>query len=165
MKKCFMVVAALSAGLLAQTTAYAADWGQVQDAGRTYYETWKKGDKQKTAEALKLYEQKAAEAYNAERAGEAVPTTVVLRPESSTKGKQQYEAACMACHGTGIAGAPKVGDKASWAPRIAQGETVLVEHAVQGFQGKTGMMPPKGGANITDSEVKEAVKYMVSVSK
>jgi cytochrome c5 len=80
-------------------------------------------------------------------------------------GKALYTSTCVACHGAGIAGAPKFGDKAAWAPRIAQGNNVLYEHAIKGFQGKTGMMPPKGGASAPDSEVKAAVDYMVAAAK
>ena len=69
----------------------------------------------------------------------------------------------MACHGAGVAGAPKIGDKADWGPRIAQGKDTLYTHATQGFTGKKGTMPPKGGAaNLSDEEVKAAVDYMVA---
>ena len=67
------------------------------------------------------------------------------------------------CHGSGAAGAPKIGDKADWGPRIAQGKATLYEHAIKGFNGSKGAMPPKG-ANpaLSDDEVKAAVDYMVS---
>lgn len=80
-------------------------------------------------------------------------------------GKKIYDTACVACHGAGVAGAPKVGDKAAWAPRIGQGSATLYEHAIKGFQGKAGVMPPKGGSTASDAEVKAAVDYMVSASK
>lgn len=80
-------------------------------------------------------------------------------------GKKIYDASCAACHGAGIAGAPKLGDKAAWAPRIKQGANVLYDHAIKGFQGKTGFMPPKGGSSASDAEVKAAVDYMASASK
>ncbi|MES2757999.1 MAG: c-type cytochrome [Pseudomonadota bacterium] len=80
-------------------------------------------------------------------------------------GKNVYNASCVACHGAGIAGAPKLADKAAWAPRIKQGDAVLYEHAIKGFQGKAGMMPPKGGSTASDDDVKAAVDYMVSASK
>ncbi|RZA30088.1 MAG: hypothetical protein EOP02_02630 [Proteobacteria bacterium] len=63
------------------------------------------------------------------------------------------------------AGAPKLGDKAAWADRINQGQNVLYEHAIKGFQGKAGMMPPKGGSAASDDEVKAAVDYMAAASK
>ena len=84
---------------------------------------------------------------------------------SADTGKTLYNSACVACHGAGIAGAPKIGDKAAWAPRIAQGNATLYEHAIKGFQGKAGVMPPKGGSTAPDAEVKAAVDYMVLASK
>jgi cytochrome c5 len=80
-------------------------------------------------------------------------------------GKALYSTACIACHGAGIAGAPKFGDKGAWAMRIQQGNSVLYEHAIKGFQGKAGMMPPKGGSNASDADVRSAVDYMVSAAK
>jgi cytochrome c5 len=81
-------------------------------------------------------------------------------------GKKIYDTTCMACHAAGVAGAPKLGDKAAWAPRIAQGMDTLHTHALKGFQGKAGMMPPKGGnMGAKDEDVKAAVDYMVSQSK
>jgi cytochrome c5 len=80
-------------------------------------------------------------------------------------GKTLFNATCAACHGAGIAGAPKFGDKAAWAPRIAQGNSTLYDHAIKGFQGKAGMMPPKGGSPAPDADVKAAVDYMVAAAK
>lgn len=63
-----------------------------------------------------------------------------------------YDSTCVACHGTGVAGAPKLGNKAAWAPRIAQDMEAHYTHSIKGFQGKTGMMPPQGGfANLSDA--------------
>jgi cytochrome c5 len=82
------------------------------------------------------------------------------------KGKATYESTCVACHGAGIAGAPKFGDAAAWKDRIAQGKPKLYEHALKGFQGKAGVMPPKGGNTaLPDADVKAAVDYMVSKAK
>jgi cytochrome c5 len=86
-------------------------------------------------------------------------------PAAADAGKKLYEASCQACHGAGIAGAPKFGDKANWAPRVKQGSATLYEHAIKGFQGKAGMMPPKGGSTASDDEVKAAVDYMVAAAK
>jgi cytochrome c5 len=80
-------------------------------------------------------------------------------------GKALFNSTCAACHGAGIAGAPKFGDKAAWAPRIAQGTDMLYRHAINGFQGEAGMMPPKGGSTAPDADVKAAVDYMVAAAK
>jgi cytochrome c5 len=84
---------------------------------------------------------------------------------SADAGKTLYETTCKTCHGPGIAGAPKFGDKAAWADRIKQGPAVLYEHAIKGFQGKTGVMPPKGGSSASDEEIKAAVNYMTAAAK
>jgi cytochrome c5 len=82
------------------------------------------------------------------------------------KGEEVFAMACVACHGSGVAGAPKFGDTSAWAPRIAQGSSVLHQHALQGFQGKAGFMPPKGGRiDLTDQSIINAVDHMVSNSK
>ena len=81
-------------------------------------------------------------------------------------GDQVYQQVCTACHGAGVAGAPKTGDKAAWGPRLAQGEDTLHKHAIEGYQGKAGFMPPKGGrTDLTDQSVINAVEYMVAQSK
>jgi cytochrome c5 len=81
-------------------------------------------------------------------------------------GESVFNQACVACHGAGVAGAPKFGDKAAWAPRIAQGKDTLYQHALHGFQGKSGFMPPKGGrADFTDQSVKNGVDYMVAAGQ
>ena len=77
-------------------------------------------------------------------------------------GEQVFKSVCTTCHTPGMMGAPKFGDKKAWAPRIAQGEEVLVQHALKGIR----MMPARGGkASLTDGEVKGAVQYMVSHAK
>lgn len=77
-------------------------------------------------------------------------------------GKATYDKACMACHATGAAGAPKLGDKAAWAPRIKTGNAALYNSVLKG----KGAMPPKGGqAAIPDADIKAAVDYMVNASK
>jgi cytochrome c5 len=91
--------------------------------------------------------------------------TVVLAEAGAASGnlsgQQVFAQVCKTCHETGLAGAPKVGDKAAWAPRIAEGENTLVQHAIAGYQGKTGVMPPKGGnPDLTDDEVHRAVVYL-----
>ena len=74
--------------------------------------------------------------------------------------------ACVACHGAGVAGAPKFGDKAAWAPRIAQGMDALHTHALQGYQGKAGYMPPKGGrTDLSDQSILNGVDYIIAAGK
>jgi len=83
-------------------------------------------------------------------------------PESEDNGKAIYAKACFACHATGVANAPKLGDAAAWAPRIAQGEEVLIQTALKG----KGAMPPKGGRmDFSDDDIAAAVIYMVNNSK
>jgi len=101
-------------------------------------------------------------------AATAVPAVATPAAAAPTKadGKKIYDTTCTACHGMGIAGAPKFGDQAMWAPRIAQGAATLYKHAIGGFTGKGGVMPPKGGAtNLSDDDVKAAVDYMVAAAK
>jgi cytochrome c5 len=113
----------------------------------------------------------AAKAATAVPPAAATPVAAAPAPAptvasaAAVDGKKVFEASCQACHGTGVAGAPKSGDKAAWAPRIKQGSATLYEHAIKGFQGKAGLMPPKGGSSASDDEVKAAVDYMVSASK
>ncbi|MEO6186088.1 MAG: c-type cytochrome [Steroidobacteraceae bacterium] len=79
-------------------------------------------------------------------------------------GTEVFEGACKACHGLGIAGAPKAGDHTVWAPRIAKGKATLYEHALKGFNGTAGVMPPKGGrTDINDDLIKAAVDHMVAL--
>ncbi|MFN7887378.1 MAG: c-type cytochrome [Betaproteobacteria bacterium] len=86
-------------------------------------------------------------------------------PRALQSGEAVYTLACTACHGAGIAGAPKTGDAAAWAPRIKQGYDTLVKHAVEGFKGSAGVMPAKGGnADLDPVEVARAVVYMVHQS-
>ena len=81
-------------------------------------------------------------------------------------GTELFEQICSACHGQGIAGAPKAGDKAAWAPRIAEGKALLYEHALNGFRATTGVMPPKGGrTDLPDDLVKQAVDHMVQMAQ
>ena len=90
----------------------------------------------------------------------------VIPTAKAADGKGTYDKACMACHAAGVAGAPKLGDKAAWGPRIAQGNDTLYGHAIKGFQGKKGFMPAKGGnASLADADVKAAVDFMVGQSK
>jgi cytochrome c5 len=89
-------------------------------------------------------------------------------PALPKNGKELFEQVCSTCHGTGIAGAPKAGDKAAWAARIAEGKPTLYQHAINGYQGGPGggVMPPKGGRiDLPDDLVKQGVDYMVSLAQ
>ena len=81
-----------------------------------------------------------------------------------SSGKDLFDQTCSACHGAGIAGAPKAGDKAAWASHISKGLPTLYDHALHGFTGTTGTMPAKGGrTDVPDPLVEQAVNYMVSL--
>ena len=103
--------------------------------------------------------------YVATTAGAPVPTTapaVAAQAATPRSGAAIYAETCSACHSTGAAGAPKAGDHALWAPRLAQGNELLQTHALQGFNA----MPPKGGCvNCSDDEVRAAVEHLVSLSR
>jgi cytochrome c5 len=87
----------------------------------------------------------------------AAPTAVA----AATSPPPLFAQICSTCHTPGIAGAPKLGDKAAWAPRIAQGIDALTASAIKG----KGAMPPKGGSSASDAEIKAVVTYMVNASK
>ena len=96
----------------------------------------------------------------------AEPVAVVVETESVTvvevSGANVYQSACFACHGTGAAGAPKLGDKAAWSARITKGNATLLEHAMNGFNA----MPAKGGnMALTEAEITAAIEHMVSQSQ
>jgi len=82
-------------------------------------------------------------------------------PAAATAAPALYEQTCSTCHTPGIAGAPKVGDKAGWAQRVAQGIDALTASAIKG----KGAMPPKGGSSASDADIKAVVTYMVNASK
>ena len=72
-----------------------------------------------------------------------------------------YQTSCFACHGTGAADAPVLGDVEAWTPRIAQGEATLLDHAINGFNA----MPPRGGSTLSDEEIELIVAHMVTNSQ
>ncbi|APV49226.1 hypothetical protein BWI17_05740 [Betaproteobacteria bacterium GR16-43] len=91
-----------------------------------------------------------------------IPPAAAAKAGGAADGKKVYDATCVACHGAGIAGAPKFGDKAAWAPHIKLGVPHLYEIALKG----KGAMPAKGGnASLADADVKAAVDYMVNAAK
>lgn len=77
-------------------------------------------------------------------------------------GKAVYDKTCAMCHAAGVANAPKFGDKAAWAPRVATGRDALIASVLKG----KGAMPPKGGAaDLSEDDVKAGVDYMVGAAK
>ena len=83
-------------------------------------------------------------------------------PALAADGKAVYDKTCVACHASGVANAPKLGDKAAWAPRVATGKDALVASVVKG----KGAMPPKAGAaSLSDDDIKAAVDYMIGSVK
>jgi len=117
------------------------------------------------AESKKSVEQRirpVGEMVKLEGAAPAPAAGAVVPVAAKAKsGQEVYDSACVACHGAGVAGAPKTGDKAAWAARIAQGASVLYDHAIKGFKG----MPPKGGSTLSDDEIKAGVDFQVAKSK
>ena len=94
------------------------------------------------------------------------PVPVAAAAPAEVNGQQIYQSTCVACHGAGIAGAPKLGDTGLWAKRIAKGLDTLYASGVNGVQGSAGAMPAKGGnPALSNTEVRAAVDYMVARSK
>ena len=98
----------------------------------------------------------------------AAPAAVVAAAEPATKSADAagavpalYTQICQTCHAAGVAGAPKIGDKAAWAPRLAQGVDGLTASVIKG----KGAMPPKGGSTGSDADIKAVVAYMVGSVK
>ena len=107
----------------------------------------------------------AAAAVAAEEAAAAAAAEQTQVAAGPVDGESVYNTACMACHNAGIAGAPKIGDSEDWSARMTQGMEILIEHAIQGYQGEAGVMPAKGGnPALSDEEVTAAVQYMVDNS-
>lgn len=103
-----------------------------------------------------------------EQQAAAAVVETVAEPEpvaTAMTGPQVYNSACIACHGSGVGGAPIVGDAAQWSERVAQGMETLAKHAIEGYTGSAGYMPPKGGRlDLSDEEVASAVEYMANES-
>ena len=106
-----------------------------------------------------VYMANAAGAKFKEPAAAAPPARAA---SGKVDGKRVYESTCMACHGTGVANAPKFGDKKAWAMHLMHGTEHVYENALKG----KGAMPPKGGnLTLSDAEVKAAVDYMLGAVK
>ena len=98
-------------------------------------------------------------------AASSATTQVAATAIAIIDGKKIYNGMCVACHGAGVAGAPRVGDKSAWAERIDKGATTLYANAINGVQGSSGVMPAKGGnPALSDDEIKAVVDYMVAQS-
>ena len=96
-----------------------------------------------------------------EPVGEVEVVAVESGPHVDKSGEEVVGSVCAACHASGAMGAPKIGDKAGWAPRIAQGYETLIKHAIEGIR----MMPARGGnATLTDGEIANAVAHMANES-
>lgn len=87
---------------------------------------------------------------------------VVSTPGMAADGKAVYDKTCVVCHAAGVANAPKFGDKAAWAPRIATGKDALLASVLKG----KGAMPPRAGnGDLKDDDIKAAIDYMVGAAK
>jgi cytochrome c5 len=99
-------------------------------------------------------------------AGEAVVVAAGAGGTAARSGEEVTNTVCAACHNTGVQGAPKIGDKAAWAPHIKEGLNHLLANAIKGITVKGAMvMPPRGGAaDLSDAEVASAIVYMANKS-
>jgi cytochrome c5 len=89
--------------------------------------------------------------------------TIEIKLEVPKDGPGLYDAVCKTCHETGLAGAPKTGDRGAWGPRVAQGTPLMYEHAIKGYTGKAGAMPAKGGrTDLNDELIKAGVDYLIA---
>jgi cytochrome c5 len=100
-------------------------------------------------------------------AAKATPVTTPQPVDEVLTGPQVYNMACIACHAPpGVGGAPPLGDADAWAPRVAKGRDVLIDHALNGFQGDSGVMPARAGRpDFSDDEVIAGLDYMLSQLK
>jgi cytochrome c5 len=140
---------------IARAVAYMAN-----TAGAKFAEPQRPAAAPATAAADATVQTAAAAPAVAAAAAPTAPQTAVAGAAASS-GEALYKSACMACHAAGVANAPKLGDKAAWAPRMQQGVPALVQSAVNG----KGAMPPKGGSTASEPEIRAAVEYMVSSVK
>jgi cytochrome c5 len=139
------------------------------DKGGAKFEEPKAAPTQAAATGKKEEAQGAAATAQAAQAAQAMQAVAAATASAPAGGEAAaggaapalYTQVCQACHAAGVAGAPKFGDKAAWAPRIGQGIDALTTNAIHG----KGAMPPKGGSNASDAEIKEVVTYMVNAAK
>ncbi|HET8707794.1 MAG TPA: c-type cytochrome [Pseudomonadales bacterium] len=154
--KAFLAVVAVASGLMVANVSSAASTYEVSPE--------KLGDRsdlsaKAVSERLERTGKVCLEGDSSCGGGGAATAAAASGPRDA---KTVYNNVCSACHGTGAMNAPKVGDKAAWAPRVAQGEATLLKHALGGFN----MMPPKGGcADCSDDEIKGVVQYFEAEAK
>lgn len=166
-----------SGGLLDKATSMVGDaakdvGGSVMDNAKEAADNVVETAKEDVEEAVQSVKDTAVDAARdagatiTEKKDELMASAGSVAGASSAEGERVYKSNCKACHGMGVAGSPKLGDSAAWSPRIAQGNDVMVKHAIEGFKGETGYMPPKGGfMSLSDADVSAAVSYMVSQSR
>ncbi len=94
-------------------------------------------------------------------AAAAAPAAAVKVAAAGGAGEALYKQVCTGCHAQSVAGSPKFGDKAAWAPRIKTGLDMMTASVIKG----KGAMPPKGGSAASDADIRSAVEYMVNAAK
>jgi cytochrome c5 len=122
------------------------------------------GNDEMAVEAVDTMEDMAMRLQPVVSLGEMRSSMTVASAAGDTADKspdQLYQGACLACHSTGAAGAPKIGDAAAWKARLAKGLDSLVTSAINGI----GAMPPRGGSQYNDEQVRATIEYILSESK
>lgn len=150
------ILFALKLGLIGLAVAISHGTG-VADSARSPY------SEQVVVERIRPVAQVAVR-EDAAPAGGGGDTQAASAP--ADVGQRTYQQACFACHGTGVAGAPRTDDAAEWRRRAEQGRDVLIRHAIEGYTGERGYMPPKGGqTQLSDEAVIAALDYMLEQSQ
>ena len=140
----------------------AANLSDLEVERAMVYMADKAGATFKEPAAAAAEEKAAAPAAEKTTAAPAAETKTPAPAASKAEGKKIFETTCIVCHGTGVAGAPKAGDKAAWAPRLKTGMAALYKSALHGKNA----MPPRGGnAALTDDQVKAAVDYLTGLAR
>ena len=149
-----------SGGTLAEPEAPAADVAADADAAPV-----EPSAEAPAAEAVAPASEAAAPAAEVAAPAAEVAVEPAAAPAAATvaagAGEALYKQACAVCHVAGVAGAPKFGDKAGWAPRLAKGVDALAKSSINGL----GAMPPRGGSSASDAEIHAAVEYMLAAVK
>lgn len=124
-------------------------------------------ESQDTAAVMQAAEDKASSEFKEAALTEEAMQTAAAMPDASesvTDGQAVYKQACISCHMTGAAGAPKLGDASAWQPRIARGVDTLVQSAIAGVPG-TAMVAKGACSTCSDDDIRAAVEYMVAQSR